>query len=171
MTIALLPIAAAPDAESQAKVITTSQGNLWQPTMSPNGRWLAFLTGRRGVIRVAVVGSKDGQWNHPVDEREWRDVDTEIDTQRISQDKPRWSADGRLLYFTSPQRGLMNVWAVDFDPATGIMSVPFRITTFDGPGEHIPGEVWTFEIGVARGGLAIPTLHPTGAIWALHPPR
>jgi serine/threonine protein kinase len=171
MMIALLPIAAAPDAESQAKVVTTSQGSLWQATMSPDGRWLAFLTGRRGVIRVAVVGSKDGQWSHPADESEWRYVDAEIDIERISQDKPRWSADGRLLYFTSPQGGLTNVWAVDFDPTTGTMKPPFRITTFDGPGEHMPDQVWAFEIGVARGGLAIPTLHPTGAIWALHPPR
>jgi hypothetical protein len=71
---------------------------------------------------------------------------------------------GRLLYFTSARGGLTNVWAVDFDAASGATGAPFRVTTFSGPGEQIPADVRTFDIGVGRGGLAIPTLHPAGAI-------
>ena len=165
MAIGLLPVDAAPDAERQMRIATRSDRPLWQPSISPNGRWLAFVIGQ--TFRIAVIGSKDGRWAEPQAESAWRYLDEDLSPK----DKPRWSWDGRVLYFTSARGGLLNVWAVDFDPGSGVIGTPFRVTSFDGPGEQIPTELGALEIGVARGQLAVPTLHPTGAIWLLHPPR
>jgi serine/threonine protein kinase/Tol biopolymer transport system component len=165
--IGLLPLSAAPDAEARMKIVTTFEGELYQPSMSPDGRWLVFVTTEHGASRIAVVGSADGLWSEPVAPRGWLYPDP--DPSR--QDKPRWSADGRMLYFVSARGGLLNVWAVEFNPVTGAIGAPFRVTDFDGPGERMPTNMYSLEIGVARGGLAIPTLHPTGAIWLLHPAR
>ena len=167
VVIGLLPLSAAPAAEAQMKVVTASSDGLAQPSMSPNGRWIAFVSlGKGGMARIAVVGSEDGLWNEPVDKSRWRYTDEDL----ARKDKPRWSADGRILYFVSSRGGLLNVWGVNFDPDTGSFGTPFQVTEFDGPGGQIPTNMYLLEIGAARGGLAIPTVHPTGAIWLLHPP-
>ena len=101
MAIGLLPVAAAPNAESQIQIITTSVGDLWQPSMSPDGRWLAFRVGSNTDPRqIAVVGSKDGQWTEPQDERSWRYLESD---GAAARDKPCWSVDGRMLYYVSAQ--------------------------------------------------------------------
>ena len=57
-------------------------------------------------------------------------------------DKTRWSADGRLLYFLSTRGGLANVWAVEMDAATGTpKGQPFAVTQFNGPGEQIAPQI------------------------------
>ena len=65
----------------------------------------------------------------------------------------------------------MNVWAVDFDPVRGVFGKPFRVTTFDGPGERLPDCLNSFETAVGRGRLVIPTLRPNGGIWLLNPTK
>ena len=164
--IGLLPVAEAPDAESQMKVVTFSDGPLYQPTMSTDGRWIAFrvasLTDRR---QIAVIGSSDGRWSEPQDARTWQFLEGDGATVR---DKPRWSVDGRLLYYASNLGGLMNVWAVNFDPVRGVFGKPFQVTTFNGRDERLP-DGFQFETAVGGGRLVIPTLRPTGGIWLLNP--
>ena len=93
----------------------------------------------------------DVTWTTPRSESDWKYIDTD---QPV--DKPRWSADGRLIYFLSARGGLWNVWAVAFDPATGPKGPPMPVTRFDGPGEQIPSQIGPLEISVARGRLVIP---------------
>jgi eukaryotic-like serine/threonine-protein kinase len=165
MAVGLLPVAAAPEAERQMRLVTMSESNLFQPVLAPNGRWIAFVVGV--VFRIAVVGSKDGSWQTPLVSQDWKYIDSDLSPK----DKPVWSHDGQLLYFTSARGGLLNVWAVPFDPATGAIGAPFQVTRFDGPGEQLFANVPAMEIGVARGGLALPVLHPTGGIWLMQAPR
>jgi serine/threonine protein kinase/Tol biopolymer transport system component len=167
MSIGLLPLDAAPDAESRMRIVTTSEGSLWQPSMSPNGHWIAFVTTRGGVFRIAIVGSADGEWRQPREPKDWRYLDSDL----AAKDKPRWSIDGRQLYYTSARGGLLNVWATAFDPASGTIGEAIQVTRFDGPGEQMPAELGGLEIGVARDMLIVPTLRPTGGIWLLHPAR
>ena len=157
-TIVLLPISAAPRAELAFTVVTSSsEHGLWQPTMSPNGRWIAFNAvpaGRRS--RVMVVSSQGG------DSTAWRPVS---DDHTFWADKPRWSEDGRVLYFVSDRGGLLNVWGVDFDPEAGhAVGSPFRLTQFTGPGEGLLPNLSSLEIAVAGGRLTVPVVHPTGGI-------
>ena len=169
MAITLLPVAAAPNAESQLKVVTASDGGLYQPTLSPNERWIAFRVGGSAAGRqIAAIRSHDGRWSEPQDEGSWHFLAGDGEAAR---DKPRWSVDGRLLYYASNVGGLMNVWAVEFDPVRGFVGKSFQVTHFDGPGERLPDGLPSFEMAVGGGRLVIPTLHPTGFIWLLNPTK
>ncbi len=161
--IALLPLSAAPDAEARMRIVTSREdGALFQANMSPNGRWMAFVASGGGVFfRIAVVGSSDGRWAEPKGQSAWRYIDDDT----ASQDKPRWSHDGRVLYYTSSRGGLLNVWGVPFDPQTGVIGAPFQVTNFDGPGERIFAALAAMETAVSRDALFLPLVRPTGAVW------
>ena len=163
MAIGLLPVAAAPDAAGRVKLVTTftGDGGLWQPSMAPNGRWIAFGAGGRSP-RIAVVGSSDGSWNGTQDETAWRSIE-----EPAHCSDPRWSSDGRLLYFVANREGVRNVWAVDFDPESGTMGSPFRVTAFNGIGERMSSEL---ALASSTGKLGLRTSKPTGGIWLLHQP-
>ena len=110
----------------------------------------------KGGLRIAVASAKGG-----ATERDWK----YLTDGTVREDKPRWSFDGRLVYFLSTRGGLANIWAVDVDPTTGgALGPPFVITSFNGPGEQMPSGT---EIGAARGRLVLPTVNPTGGIWKL----
>jgi hypothetical protein len=81
----------------------------------------------------------------------------------VDRDIPRWSANGRLLYYVALPDGLANVWAVDFDPTSGRIGEPFQVTYFSGPDEALVRP----EISVAHGQLAIPVRQSAGAIYSL----
>ena len=105
----LLPLAAAPHAETAANSVASDRKyNLWQANFSPNGRWIAFVAQNldgAGVATVAVMpgsGADSSRWTHLTDVHGWAD-------------KPRWSPDGKLLYFIRRESSFFNVWAVRFD--------------------------------------------------------
>jgi dipeptidyl aminopeptidase/acylaminoacyl peptidase len=76
------------------KIVTTSDGGLWQASISPDGRWIVFRVSSVTDLRqIAVLGSEDGQWTKTQDERSWRYLDSD---GAAARDKPRWSVDGRL---------------------------------------------------------------------------
>jgi hypothetical protein len=101
------------------------------------------------------VSSRGGPWIEITDGTSW-------------DDKPRWSGDGRLLYFFSDRGGLFNVWAVAFDTTMGRpIGDPFPVTRFTGVGEQAPLGLESLELGVGGGRLAIPVVNPTGGIWML----
>jgi Tol biopolymer transport system component len=103
---------------SAARKVVTAEPNsdIWQGRISPNGDWVVFEPVKsvpRGVessIEVAPVAG--GKWIHVTEGRHW-------------DDKPRWSPDGRAIYFLSERSGYFNVFGVRFDPAGGRRSVIF----------------------------------------------
>jgi serine/threonine protein kinase/Tol biopolymer transport system component len=156
MAIALVPVSAAPKAEDQARIVTTSaEYKLWNAGMSVNARWICFNAVKGAASGLAVVDSKGGPWRWLTDGRFW-------------VDQPRWSPDGRLIYFISREGGLFNVWAIAFDPDRGKpIGERFQVTRFDGSGEQLPSNAGIPELGVGGGRLVIPVINPTGGIWML----
>jgi Tol biopolymer transport system component len=51
-----------------------------------------------------------GEWKRLTEEKYWAD-------------KPRWSPDGKTLYFISNHRTAFNVWGMRFDPRRGDLNV------------------------------------------------
>jgi Tol biopolymer transport system component len=157
-----LPLAAAPQAEKSAVLIASDpKYNIWQARLSPNGRWIAFVAQNReeaGTATIAVIpsaGATPSEWAHLTDPHVWAD-------------KPRWSPDGRLLYFIMRQRSFYNVWALRFEPETGKpIGSAFQVTRFDSPRRQFSTRLGAGELSVSSTRLVLPLIETTGHIWML----
>lgn len=157
--IGMIPVAAALHAEAQMRVATSDpEENLYQARFSPDDRWISFNTAKMnqaGISTIYVVPAAGGTW-------------TRITEGRTFDDKPRWSPDGRMLYFISNRTGFFNVWGIKFDPVAGKpVGEPFRVTAFDSPGQVILEDVRIMELALAADRLILPLMDVTGNIWIL----
>ncbi len=158
-SICLFPVTAAPHAEAQMREVTSNPNYaLWQMNFSPDGRWISFnavkATGPTGST-IYVVLASGGDWIRVTEGRYW-------------DDKPRWSPDGRTIYFVSNRTGFPNVWGIRLNPATGVpVSEPFRVTDFDSPSQMIPNVSATMEMSLAADRLAVNITEVSGNIWVL----
>ena len=155
--LAMYPLAAAPHAEAQGRVITSHpEHSLFQARFSPDNRWVCFQATKAGAQAVVyVVSSSGGDWTRITEDNVW-------------SDKPHWSPDGKAIYYIS-NRGtaFFNVWGIRFDPARGQpVGQSFRVTSFDSPGRM----VWpnsAVEIALSMDRLLVPITEVTGSIWVL----
>ncbi|MEW6127370.1 MAG: winged helix-turn-helix domain-containing protein [Acidobacteriota bacterium] len=157
--IGKIPLSAVPHAEAQMQVVTAHPDeNLYQARFSPDDRWISFCTARMnqaGISTIYVVSAAGGDW-------------TRITESRSFDDKPRWSPDGKILYFISNRTGFFNVWGVRFNPLKGQpVGEPFRVTTFDSPSQIILEDVRNMELALAADRLILPMMEVTGNIWIL----
>jgi Tol biopolymer transport system component/DNA-binding winged helix-turn-helix (wHTH) protein len=132
--------------------------SLFCQRFSPNERWISFLAatpGNFGVSRIYLVSADGGRWIPVTDGTTY-------------EDKPRWSPDGRTLYFLSSRSGSLNVWGQRIDPATGTpVGGVFPVTSYEGGRFGLSPELGQMEIAVTRDKLFLPMVERTGAIWLL----
>jgi sugar lactone lactonase YvrE len=108
-----------------------------------------------GTSLIYVISVNGGEWRPIVQDGHF-------------YDKPRWSPDGRILYFLSNRTGFFNVWGIRFDLDQGRpIGEPFRVTAFESPGRMISSVIATAEIAVVRNKLAVPITEVSGNIWML----
>jgi hypothetical protein len=94
------------------RLLAARQGrNLFQARFSPDERWLSFLEdgGSRTRLWVAPVPA-----NGSAEAASW----IPITSGDSFEDKPRWSPDGRLLYFLSDRDDSRCIWAQRLDRAS-----------------------------------------------------
>lgn len=84
-------------------------------------------------------------------------------------DKPRWSPDGRLLYFIARGAGSrFNVWAVRIAPAKGMpIGAPMQVTRFDRPDLIISPDVDQAEMSLSADRLVLTMKQMSGSVWVL----
>lgn len=157
--LGLLPVSAAPHAEAQMRALTSHPDeNLYQARFSPDERWISFCSARMnqaGISTISVIPAAGGEWIRVTDGRHF-------------DDKPRWSPDGRIIYFISDRTGFFNVWGIRFDAATGQpVGEPFRVTAFGSPGQMILEDVRVMELALAADRLILPIMEVSGNIWIL----
>src|SRR5437763_4030125 len=105
---------------------------------------------------IFVVPAHGGKWIRITDGRQW-------------DDKPRWSPDGKSIYFISARRGFYNVWGNRFDPVNGrVVGNPFQVTDFDNPALMVPPYIPDVGLSIARGRLAVTVSQSSGSIWVLN---
>ncbi len=156
----LVPVAAAPHAETAArKIISDPKYDLYQPHFSPNARWIVFGAAANSATIVEttlyVVPAAGGAWTRITDGKHW-------------DDKPRWSPDGKTIYFVSGRGGFFNVWGIHFDPAGGKpVGEPFRVSAFGGPGLMIPKWIPPVELSLTENKLVLNMAEVSGGIWVL----
>jgi eukaryotic-like serine/threonine-protein kinase len=86
---------------------------LGRARFSPDGRWISFLAfNSAGLNRVVIAPFRS---ETPPREDEWIIIAEE---SRMPLEKPRWSPDGNLLYYTSDADGFRCILARRLDPAT-----------------------------------------------------
>ncbi|MEO8025583.1 MAG: hypothetical protein ABI823_03890 [Bryobacteraceae bacterium] len=89
---------------SQNTLLESKNGSLRFPGISPDGRWLAFefTTGTGSEIALAPIGG-----HAPAPEADWVPVTAAGD----AGNRPRFSPNGKLLYYVSQQDGHLCIWA------------------------------------------------------------
>lgn len=158
--IALFPVSAAPQAEKEMRVVLSDpEHDLWAPRFSGDGKWICFVAqsaARAGVSTIYVVPSSGGPPIPITEEKFW-------------SDKPRWSADGKFIYFISNRGSIfLNVWAIGFDASQGKpVGEPIQVTNFGSPTRMISTQLAYTEMCVNKSGLALPITDVSGSIWIM----
>jgi len=158
--ILLAPVAAAPHAETAVRRIPYDRPGyfVFQTRLSPNGRWIVFsavMNSPQFESALYVIPVAGGAWTRITDGRHW-------------DDKPRWSPDGRTIYFVSGSDGFFNVWGIRFDPATGKpVGQPFKLSKFDRPRLMIPRWIPPVGFSLTQDKFALTMAQESGNIWVL----
>jgi serine/threonine protein kinase/Tol biopolymer transport system component len=156
----MLPLASAPHAETTARrIVSDPEYDLWQPHLSPNGRWIAF-----NAIANSPTSTDSAIYVVPVEGGPW----TRITGGKHWDDKPRWSADGKLIYFLSGVGGIFNLWGIHFDSSTGKpVGESFQLSNFDRPALLIPRQINSVAFSLSEDKLVLTMEEVSGGIWVL----
>jgi Tol biopolymer transport system component/DNA-binding winged helix-turn-helix (wHTH) protein len=140
------------------KITADPEYYLFQPQYSPDTQWIAFEAIRDGPngreSSIFVMPSGGGSWIRVTDGGQW-------------DDKPRWSPDGRTIYYVSGRDGI-NVWGRRFDAAKRRpVGDPFRVTDFSGSQLLQYDFIANIGLSIARRKLAVTVLQSSGSVWVL----
>jgi len=156
----LVPVAAAPHAETSAQEISSdpAYAALYQPHFSPDGRWIVFeavADSPNLESTIYVVPTSGGPWTRITDSKQW-------------DDKPRWSPDGKTIYFVARRDGFFNVWGIHFDPAAGkTVGEPFQVSKFKSSRLMIPRWIPPVGMSLTQDKLVLTMAEESGGIWVL----
>ncbi|HET9263280.1 MAG TPA: protein kinase [Vicinamibacterales bacterium] len=145
----------------KTELVNAPRRNLARARFSPDDRWISFheMTGR-GHSRVTIMPFAEGtitsldQWIAVTDDKSF-------------DDKPVWSPDGNLLYFTSDRDGSRCIWAQRLDPPTKRpVGPPLEIYhSHSARRSLLNAEIIPLELHVAPGRLLFHLGEITGNIW------
>ena len=148
------------NADDVQKIVASEAGeNLYQGRLSPDGRWIAFesinQSPRGDQSAICVAPSGGGPRIRITDGKTW-------------QDKPRWSSDGKTIYFLAEHNGYMNVFSVSFDPDRGTSDGEVRqITDFKSPDFEIAQVIPNVGFSVIGDKLMLTIAQTSGGAWLL----
>jgi serine/threonine protein kinase/Tol biopolymer transport system component len=157
------PSSGAAATEAQTVLVDDPKLRLWQARYSPDGRWIAFVAafvdepGRVDMVAMPAAGTPRTEW-------------VRLASSLETADKPRWSPDGKVVYFVARHASYSgyNVWGVNFDSARGVpVREPFRVTSFDSPTYMLDPRTSVAEFGVSRDRLVLPMVTRASSIWML----
>jgi WD40-like Beta Propeller Repeat len=123
--------------------------SLFQAQFSPDERLICFNAimrppdrPRKSTIQVAPVSG--GPW-------------VAVTSGEFWDDKPRWSPDGRIIYYASLRNGFFNIWGRRFDQTQGRpLGEPFRVTEFERLEHTIFPDVSRMHFAVSSDRLMLP---------------
>ena len=141
------------------KILASPESNIWQAQYSPDQKWILFEAtrnaGKGEESSLYVMNVSGGPWIRITNGKQW-------------DDKPRWSPDGRTIYFLSRRGGFFNVWGERFDSAQGkAVGAPFQVSKFDRPSQMIPQQIQPVSLSLAPDKLVVTMGEVSGNIWML----
>lgn len=157
----VLAIWASP-ADTPTRVLVSSENaSIWQGSSSPNGRWLSVTVspedGRSVFVAIVpATGAPSDKWITPFG-------------PETVMDKPRWSADGRMLFVLAKNgHPFLNLWSMRIDPDRGTpIGALAQVSQFDSPGLGISPLAGENEIGLSGHLVALPITTANGGIWMM----
>ncbi len=147
----------------RSPVLTLETGFISSASLSPNGKWIAYLTGEpdgRAAIRIAPVDKPSGPGKRAI--------------QIIEDDRflstPEWSPNGFYLYFLSEKNGRCSLYAQKLDPLTKEPAEEAREVFFSPDSRfHLNFPKGNGNIGVAEDKIIFGVTEFTGNIYLAKP--
>ena len=145
---------------------------LSEASFSPDDRWVLFVAETRETSRIYVAPARRGaapaaSQDRPapaaIQEKSWLPITSEA----VKAGKPRFSPDGRAIYFTVDREGAREIDAIRFDPQTGSVSGS-TFPVFRAAGARLTlleVNPLALEIAVARDKLVTILCEQTSTIW------
>ncbi len=149
-------------AAKKADFLKHPRYSLVQPHLSPDDKWIVVIAADVGPGRTQALLVPHTAKVTPAED-EWIPV-TDGST---FDDKPRWSPDGRMIYFTSDRDGFRCLWAQRLDPTTRHPSgPPLPVYHFHTARRSLLNTgVLRLEIAVARDKIVFNMGEIKGNIW------
>jgi hypothetical protein len=141
------------------KVIAAdAERDLYAAAYSPDGRWISFIAAPDlSRSTVFVTSAAGGPW-----------IAVTQPDDHYFEDLPRWSPDGRTLYFLTNRTGFWNLWGQRFDREAGTpLGAPFQVSRFDSSVQMVGPNVSGLQMAVTRERLILPVTQTSGAVWVL----
>jgi serine/threonine protein kinase len=141
-------------------VLNARNSSLDQAQISSDGRWLVFVSRLDGdhsrilLSPMQGMSASDSHWIPLTDGQTW-------------DDKPRWSEDGRTIFFYSTRDGFGCIWKIRLDPATRTPTgTPSPVRHFHSTRlSMIELLEWSINLSVGGGKLVFSLAETTGNIW------
>jgi Tol biopolymer transport system component/DNA-binding winged helix-turn-helix (wHTH) protein len=148
------------NAKARKLVACATNTNLWQSRYSPDGRWIVFeaeekKSNRHQSTIYVTAATGGGPWTWITEGKHW-------------DDKPRWSPDGRTIYYLSDRKGFFNVWGIRFDSIKGKPEGdPFQVTNFHSPDVMVADLINDVGLSLTENKLIVTVAPRSGSIWLL----
>jgi Tol biopolymer transport system component/DNA-binding winged helix-turn-helix (wHTH) protein len=152
--------AGASKADDAQKIIASgTDEDLFQGRLSPDGKWIAWesitSSPRGDQSTICVAPFNGGPRIRITDGKTW-------------QDKPRWSSDGKKIYFIAEHNGYLNVFSAPFDPNRGTSNGEIRqITDFKSPEFAIAQVIPSIGFSVVGDRFMLTMAQTSGGVWLL----
>jgi len=144
------------------RALERSPNSLWNARFSPDDRWITVTEelAVEGRSRVWIAPFRHGS---SPEAHEW----VSVTNGEHWDDKPRWSTDGTLMYFTSFRDGFLCLWAQRLRPDTQKPTgPPFAVKHFHSTRFSMTNTgIGALEVGIARDRIFINLGELTGNIW------
>ena len=96
------------DVSGQVRQITQTRGCEYEPTWSPDGRWIAYTATKREITTIDSVAEDTHVWVTSASGDSRRDVSAEHDRRARS---PRWATDSGTVLFLAGEAGRTTIFA------------------------------------------------------------
>jgi dipeptidyl aminopeptidase/acylaminoacyl peptidase len=135
--------------------------SLNEASWSPESQYLLFTVSKEGESKQVfavhfsqATGAASGKWIPITSASAW-------------SDKPRWSGDGKYIFYLSKRDGFSCIWGQHFDPRTGkTEGPPFAVKHYHRPGNSV-GVITAqaFNLAVAGDAIYLNVGEQTSSVW------
>ncbi|PWT95975.1 MAG: hypothetical protein C5B55_00600 [Blastocatellia bacterium] len=100
------------DMGGQIRQVTQTKGCEYSPVFSPDGKWIAYTATKRDLTTIDSVAEDTHAWVIAASGGGGRELGDELDRRVRS---PRWSPDGRSIYFLAGDKGYVTIFRTGVD--------------------------------------------------------